>query len=454
MHTHPSSRPPPMANQTTTQSSFTTKPSPTTSRSTSSQNNNTQQQQHTNSISRTVVPSMTSSILLAIFVFHLQIDLSSTALGNNPPCHPGVLHIFNWCEQSHCKNNCTCLEPSRVCKQICQQPNCGFLFCSSPLTCHQSVIKEDTDPMPNIKTMVAHSPRSEQECNKGKCRMLKALRYDKDTTTMTFQSCADGNCGMIKSHADIAEQFCGNCKQMRCGGRHSKNCTQYCVLGECPDMTCNAKHCKQLCLHSSACKLTCGPNTETCDQVCSHNSNCTMTCQGKNCNQKCKHANNCTKIQVVKTEPPTTTTERPTTTAVTTTTQTTTTVGPAATSLPASTSAKDISAGIIPTTKFFTTNMKVLSTKLKNMYSSSEALRPTTKPVRLTTDYTIDNEVEVATRPGEDFENAVEVLPPSELIGAHTGAASRVTIRISTILIVTLSTLVSTCSMLSCCSVR
>lgn len=226
---------------------------------------------------------------------------------NNPACNTGMLEIFNWCEQAECKSNCTCLEKSRVCKQRCDLANCGLMFCSSPLTCHQSVGmgKRDSlrDPMPNIKHMIAHSPRAEQECNKGRCKLLTSLRYENLPTT-TFQSCADGACGKMQSHADIAQQFCGNCKSMRCSGKHAINCTQYCVLGDCPDMTCLAKHCKQMCLHSSACTMSCGENTETCEQVCSHKSNCTLKCKGGMCKQSCKQANNCTIIDIRT--PPTT----------------------------------------------------------------------------------------------------------------------------------------------------
>merc|ERR550514_1428988 len=191
-------------------------------------------------------------VSVSLIFFMVNLDESSLVLkraSNNPPCHPGMLHIFNWCEQSNCGKNCTCLEPKRVCKQICDKPNCGLLFCSSPLTCHQSVIKEPDASAPEIHKMIAHSPRSEQECNKGRCSLLKALRYDNLRTT-TFQSCADGTCDKLHSHADVAQQFCGNCKTMKCSGKHATNCTQYCVLGKCPDMTCNARHCKQLCLHS------------------------------------------------------------------------------------------------------------------------------------------------------------------------------------------------------------
>jgi len=244
---------------------------------------------------------------ISFLLFMLQLVERESSLvlkraSNNPACHPGMLHIFNWCEQSNCGSNCTCLEPKRVCKQICDKPNCGLLFCSSPLTCHQSVIREpDTSP-PAIHKMIAHSPRSEQECNKGHCSLLIALRYENLRTT-TFQSCADGTCDKLHSHADVAQQFCGNCKTMKCSGKHSTNCTQYCVLGKCPDMTCNARHCKQLCLHSSTCNLTCGPRAQTCEQTCSHNSNCTMQCDNPNakCTQTCNKANNCTRVQQLRT---------------------------------------------------------------------------------------------------------------------------------------------------------
>lgn len=261
-------------------------------------------------------------ILLSVTVIESSQSLKRS--NNFPRCHPGMLHIFNWCEQSDCGRNCTCLEPLRVCKQACDRTQCGLLFCSSPLTCHQSVIKEIAAPSPVIQKMIAHSPRSEQECNKGRCGLLKALRYDGLKTT-TFQSCADGNCDKLHSHADVAQQFCGNCRQMKCAGKHATNCTQYCVLGKCPDMTCNAKNCKQLCLHSSECTLTCGPNAKTCNQVCSHKSNCTMRVLNPHARftQSCKHANKCTRVHPPPSGPRTTPTigsTTPSTTRATTST--------------------------------------------------------------------------------------------------------------------------------------
>lgn len=254
-------------------------------------------------------PSSTGVLLCLAIILH---KVAEGQIYNNPPCHAGMLHIFNWCEQSDCGSNCTCLEPTRVCKQVCSLPNCGLLFCSSPLTCHQSVLAEPYDPTPEVRKMVAHSPRAEQDCNRGHCALLKAIRYD-DIPTNSFQSCSDGTCDRIQSTADTALQFCGNCKSMSCGGKHSQNCTQYCVLGSCEDMACDSKHCKQLCLHSSECSLTCGENAETCEQVCSHGSNCTMKCMGKSCMQSCKQAGNCTMLDLRTTPPAPTTTVASTT---------------------------------------------------------------------------------------------------------------------------------------------
>ena len=246
-------------------------------------------------------------IIFILGTFALFAIPSSTTSQTTPACHPGMLHVFNWCEQSNCRNNCTCLQQDRVCKQVCALQRCGLLFCTSSLVCHQSVIKESHNPRPVIPRMISYSPRSEQECNEGQCGLLKAMRYT-DTVTASFQSCADGTCDNVYSTADHAQQFCGNCKSMKCDGPHSTNCTQFCVMGKCENMVCNAKHCKQYCLHGSDCRLSCGKDTEICEQECAHGSNCTMACNGKKCLQSCKKANNCNKVDLRTTAPPSTTT--------------------------------------------------------------------------------------------------------------------------------------------------
>ena len=67
-----------------------------------------------------------------IILIHLCMILLSETRGFNmlgrqktlidytlPKCHPGILSLFNWCEQSDCQSNCTCIN-EKVCKQICE----------------------------------------------------------------------------------------------------------------------------------------------------------------------------------------------------------------------------------------------------------------------------------------------------------------------------------------------
>lgn len=227
------------------------------------------------------------SILLLLF------GMLEAGLHSSPSCHAGIMKLFHWCEQSECRDNCTCISTNRVCKQICGQPVCGVMTCSSPNTCFQSVLLNQDNHLPQINKILSHSPIAQQDCSQGNCRMLKAIRYY-STYTKTFQSCSEGKCDHVYSSGDHAKQFCGNCNKMTCTGSHAENCTQLCVLGHCKQMTCNAKHCKQLCAHQSTCNMTCGANTDICEQTCSHGSTCILNCNSDVCNQTCSDKKRCT----------------------------------------------------------------------------------------------------------------------------------------------------------------
>ena len=252
------------------------------------------------------------NLLFLILALAKSFVNGSAGFQTSPACHPGILRLFRWCEQSEC-SDCTCLSAKHVCKQICNKRQCKLLFCSSPQTCYQSVLVEYGRRKPVVDKLVSHTPITQQDCSQATCKYMKAVRY-KDKPSQSFQSCSEGKCGHIYSNADIAKQFCGDCDKMTCTGKHAKNCTQLCVLGECKDMTCNAKHCKQLCSHQSKCTLSCGPNAETCDQTCSHWSTCTMKWKGITRVHQCNDSHNCTEIS--KTAPETT--QSPTTTTTTT----------------------------------------------------------------------------------------------------------------------------------------
>ena len=227
---------------------------------------------------------------------------TSEAKKTTPVCHNGILKLFNWCEQSNCGKGCQCISKSRVCKQFCSKGYCPALYCSSPITCFQSIITDTWRLTPKLKDMVSHSPLSHQDCSNGHCESVIALRYG--TKTRSFQSCTEGYCKNIKSFADTTKQFCGNCKTMSCEGKYSINCTQLCVLNKCEDVVCRAKRCQQTCLHGSSCNLTCTNDVEACEQKCGEGSTCKMTCNAKSCRQKCgKEGPNCTAERIRYTKP-------------------------------------------------------------------------------------------------------------------------------------------------------
>ena len=301
---------------------------------------------------------MFAKILVLLCVMAQGVIVNASAnLQTSPSCHPAILKLFRWCEQSEC-STCTCLSEKHVCKQICNKPSCKRLFCISPKTCYQSVLVEYRKRKPVVDKLIAFTPITQQDCSQATCKQMKAIRY-KGTPSQSFQSCSEGTCGHVYSNADVAKQFCGHCDKMTCTGKHAKNCTQICVYGECKDMTCNAKNCRQLCSHQSECTLTCGPKTEVCDQTCSENSKCTMKWKGVTRVHQCYKGHNCTELS--RTGPttalPTTTTTTisttPTTTTTTTTSTTTTTVIPTTPSTPKSVpkTTSDISNNIIPDDK-------------------------------------------------------------------------------------------------------
>jgi len=217
-----------------------------------------------------------------------------------PKCHPGIMALFNWCEQSDCRLNCTC-RTKKVCKQICEQKQCGNLYCNSTETCHQSVLVNHYLSVPKVKLMTSSSPITQQDCSQGRCQTLEALRYKNKFTTV-FQSCSEGTCGHIKSNGDQVKQFCGNCETMTCNGKHSQNCTQLCILGQCKKVKCSSKYCKQLCSHESTCDLECDSSTDICHQECTHGSTCNFKCKAKQCNYVCDKASTCTYENVTKTQ--------------------------------------------------------------------------------------------------------------------------------------------------------
>lgn len=258
---------------------------------------------------------------------------TSEAKKTTPVCHNGILKLFNWCEQSNCGKGCQCISKSRVCKQFCSKGYCPALYCSSPITCFQSIITDTWRLTPKLKDMVSHSPLSHQDCSNGHCESVIALRYG--TKTRSFQSCTEGYCKNIKSFADTTKQFCGNCKTMSCEGKYSINCTQLCVLNKCEDVVCRAKRCQQTCLHGSSCNLTCTNDVEACEQKCGEGSTCKMTCNAKSCRQKCgKEGPNCTAERIRYTKPIKTTAVTTTKAAIATTISSSSTI---ITTLPSST---------------------------------------------------------------------------------------------------------------------
>ena len=247
---------------------------------------------------------MLDNIWIIIFIHLCMILLSETRgfnmLGRQktlidytlPKCHPGILSLFNWCEQSDCQSNCTCIN-EKVCKQICENKNCEKLHCHSAATCHQSVLRSYYVRQPQVKVMYSQSPISQQDCSQGKCNTLASIRY-KDKDTSVFQSCSEGVCENIMSNADQIKQFCGKCSSMTCFGENSKNCTQLCVIGNCTRVACYSKNCKQMCSHDSTCNLQCGPDTKNCYQECSFHSRCNFDCRAINCKFHCDNSSNCT----------------------------------------------------------------------------------------------------------------------------------------------------------------
>ena len=292
---------------------------------------------------------MFTKIMVLLFLIARGVIVTANSnLQTSPACHPAILKLFRWCEQSEC-TNCTCLSEKHVCKQICNRPSCKRIFCISPQTCYQSVLVEYRKRKPVVDKLIAFTPIAQQDCSQATCKLMKAVRY-KGTPSQSFQSCSEGTCGHVYSNADVAKQFCGNCDKMTCTGKHAKNCTQLCVFGQCKDMFCNAKNCRQLCSHQSECTLTCGPNTEVCDQTCSEWSKCTMKWKGVTSVHHCQAGHNCTELSrtgPTTTTSTTTTTTTPTTTTTTSTTPTTTTIASTTpTTTPTSTKPKPTTSDI------------------------------------------------------------------------------------------------------------
>ena len=312
----------------------------------------------------TTTKMFTKILILTIIGIQCNRVANTNLPRTSPNCHPAILKLFQWCEQSEC-STCTCLSQKHVCKQICNKPSCKKLFCISPLTCYQSVLVEYGKRKPVVDKLLSFTPITQQDCSQATCKEMKAIRY-KGTPSQSFQSCSEGTCGHVYSNADVAKQFCGHCDKMTCTGKHAKNCTQLCVFGQCKDMTCNAKNCRQLCSHKSECTLTCGPNTEVCDQTCSEWSNCTMKWKGVTKVHQCQGGHNCTEISRTYD----TTTLIPTTTTTTTTTISTTTTSTTTTSTTTQKPTTTLSPTIIPKVK---TTERVLTTDIDNSISDTES---------------------------------------------------------------------------------